>query len=254
MNNFKKRRTLKLTLGLALFFFLTAIVFSGRYLYKQYQVYQEQQQVLKSFNQTMAKGNAQIKGDSSSFNIQNQELNVVGAITIPKIAMKLPIFNNSSTAALEIGAGWLPASSKLGGGKTTHALVDGHTGKSAPLFTRIRELQKGDKIYLRVKDKVLEYQVISSKTYDPTYVADLQPVKGKDLLTLITCTPLFINTERLHVTAKRVTYDNGYHEPSSALNWLFEHLEIVVIAGLFVLILLLIRLFVSAHQKRKLRG
>lgn len=254
MNSFKKKRTLKLTLGLALFFFLTAIVFSGRYLYKQYQVYQEQQQVLKSFDQTIAQGNAQIKGNESSVNLQNQKLNVVGAITIPKIAMKLPIFNNSSTAALEIGAGWLPASSKLGGGKTTHAVVDGHTGKSAPLFTRIRELKKGDKIYLRVKSKVLEYQVVSSKVYDPSYVDDLQPKKGQDLLTLITCTPLFINTERLHVTAKRVPYDNGYHEQSSVLNWLFEHLEIVVAVGLLILILLLIKLFIGVHQKRKLRG
>ena len=52
---------------------------------------------------------------------------------------------------------------------------------------------------------MLTYQVISTQVVQPDETQPLLPQYGKDLVTLVTCTPLGINTHRILVTGERVT-------------------------------------------------
>lgn len=52
---------------------------------------------------------------------------------------------------------------------------------------------------------VLTYEVISTQVVQPDQTQALLPQYGQDLVTLVTCTPLGINTHRILVTGERVT-------------------------------------------------
>jgi LPXTG-site transpeptidase (sortase) family protein len=230
----------------------------GYYGYTQFEIYRQQQIDINSLDHqgTVIERQAQkqTRGTTTAINLQDQQLKTIGAVMIPKIALRLPIFSNSSDAALEIGAGWLPVSSPLGGGAGTHTVIDGHSGKAKPLFTWISDLRNGDKIYLKAGKKMLEYQVINrvkqgDGVYAPTYTKDLTPKSGQDLLTLITCYPLLQNKQRLHVTAKRVPYDGRQKQVSFWAYLMNYRLELIV-----AIILLVIPLVASIFVKWRKKG
>lgn len=240
-HNSRRRRGLWILFVACLVVVLSAV---GYYGYTQFETYRQQQIDINSLDHQGAvieqQARKQTKGTTSDINLQNQQLKTVGAVMIPKIALRLPIFSDSSDAALEIGAGWLPASSPLGGGAETHAVIDGHSGKTKPLFTWISDLRNGDKIYIKAGKKMLEYKVINRAkqgdgVHAPTYVKDLSPKKGQDLLTLITCYPLLQNKQRLHVTAKRVEYDGQQKQVSFwayLMNYRLELMVAIVLVGI----------------------
>lgn len=74
------------------------------------------------------------------------------------------------------------------------------------MFTDLLELKAGDMVYIHVLDEVLAYEVDGVNTVLPgdTSLLDIEP--GKDFLTLITCTPVGVNTHRLLVHCSRVPY------------------------------------------------
>jgi LPXTG-site transpeptidase (sortase) family protein len=245
--------------ALVLFVACLVVVVSaiGYYGYTQFEIYRQQQIDINSLDHqgTVIERQAQkqTRGTTSAINLQDQQLKTIGAVMIPKIALRLPIFSNSSDAALEIGAGWLPASSPLGGGAGTHAVIDGHSGKTKPLFTWISDLRNGDKIYLKAGKKMLEYQVINRAkqgdgVHAPTYVNDLTPKKGQDLLTLITCYPLLQNKQRLHVTAKRVPYDGRQKQVSIWAYLMNYRLELMV--AIILLVIPLVAFIITKWRKK----
>lgn len=253
----KAKRKRQGAIGLLVVSLIVMFCAIGYYGYNQFKIYQQQQADINSLGtQGTAIVNSakkQTRGTASAIDLQNQKLKTIGAIMIPKIAMRLPIFSDSSDAALEIGAGWLPASSPIGGGPSTHAVIDGHTGKAKPLFTWITDLRSGDKIYLKVGKKMLEYEVINRNkkndgVHDRTYVKDLAPQEGKDLITLITCYPLLQNKQRLHVTAKRVAYDGRANQVSFWAFLMNYRMELVV---LILLIVIPTSAFIIVKWRRK---
>ncbi|OTN94487.1 srtC [Enterococcus faecium] len=101
---------------------------------------------------------------------------------------------------MEKGSSLLEGTSFPTGGKNTHAVISGHRGlPQVKLFTDLPELQEGDEFYLEVYGETLVYQVDQIKTVVPTDTQDLQIESGKDLVTLLTCTPYMINSHRLLV-------------------------------------------------------
>lgn len=52
----------------------------------------------------------------------------------------------------------------------------------------------------------LAYRAVNFKTVLPTQLESLKIVDGKDLVTLVTCTPYMVNTHRLLVTGERVPF------------------------------------------------
>jgi sortase A len=132
------------------------------------------------------------------------EAGVMGSIRIPKIGVDLPIYHGATEETLRQGIGHLYGSSLPIGGESTHAVLTGHSGlPEAPLFTDIRDLEIGDEFFLDVYGRQLSYRVSLIDTIDPTDTQNLHVEPGKDLVTLITCTPIGVNTHRLIVEGER---------------------------------------------------
>ena len=132
---------------------------------------------------------------------------VMARINIPKINIKLPIYHGTSDEVLANGIGHLSTSSLPIGGKNTRAILSGHRGMAeADMFTRLDELTKDDLIFIEVLDEKLAYSVTDIQVILPEETETLDIVAGEDMLTLVTCTPIYTNTHRLIVNAKRIDY------------------------------------------------
>lgn len=132
---------------------------------------------------------------------------IMGYLKIPCILVDLPIYHGTSDEILEQGAGHLLGSSLPVGGKNTHSILTGHTGRSrAKLFTDLIEMKKGDLFFIHVLDHVLAYKVDEIVVVKPEDTKNLQIIKEKDYITLITCTPYGVNDHRLLVRGERTKY------------------------------------------------
>lgn len=72
------------------------------------------------------------------------------------------------------------------------------------MFTNLDKVGKGDRFTLTTFGQVLSYQVVRTQVVDPEETESLGTISDRDLVTLVTCTPLGINTQRILVTAERV--------------------------------------------------
>lgn len=150
----------------------------------------------------------QEKEDKNSVDVARSQLKTVAVLSIPKIKEVLPVYDNTSTVALDNGIGLLENTSDPTGGKGKHAVLTGHSGLSLnKLFTDLSKLKVGDKFYIKVNGEIHAYQVDQIKKVLPDNVKYLQTEKNKDFVTLVTCTPVFVNTHRLLVRGHRVAYD-----------------------------------------------
>lgn len=132
---------------------------------------------------------------------------IMGYIEIPKIDCSLPIYHGTDEGALQIAIGHLEGSSLPVGGKSIHCVLSGHRGlPSARLFTDLDQMEEGDVFVLNVLGRKLAYEVDQIKVVLPDEMSDLEIVQGKDLCTLVTCTPYGINTHRLLVRGHRTKY------------------------------------------------
>jgi sortase A len=129
----------------------------------------------------------------------------LGRLKIPAIDVDLPIYHGTSDDVLERGVGHLEGTALPVGGTGTHAVLTGHRGLvSAELFTRLDEVELDDSFTIEVLGEAFVYRVIDTRIVEPDETQPLNPVAGQDLVTLVTCTPLGINSHRILVTAERV--------------------------------------------------
>lgn len=132
---------------------------------------------------------------------------IMGYIEVPKIDCSLPIYHGTDEGALQIAIGHLEGSSLPVGGKSTHCVLSGHRGlPSARLFTDLDQMEEGDIFILNILGRKLAYEVDQIRVVLPEEMSDLEIEEGKDLCTLVTCTPYGINTHRLLVRGHRVKY------------------------------------------------
>lgn len=183
--------------------------------------------------------------------------NMMGYVEIPKIDVTEPIYHYSTEISLGKGIGHIHGSSLPVGGENTHSVLTGHRGlPTQKFFSDLDKLQVGDKFYIHVLDKILVYRVYKVTTIVPTDVDLLFIEEGKDLVTLVTCTPYGINTHRLLVMGERVDEDVQKDDAGHVLTE--EHSFVVdpsvwVFVGFFVFIFILfIGSFIrSVIEKRK---
>lgn len=130
---------------------------------------------------------------------------IMGYIEIPSIHVSLPIYHGTDEASLQVALGHLEWSSLPVGGPSTHTVISGHRGlPSAKLLTDLDQLREGDIFTLNVLNETLTYEVDQILIVEPTEVDSLNIEEGKDLCTLVTCTPYGINTHRLLVRGHRI--------------------------------------------------
>ena len=131
----------------------------------------------------------------------------MGYVHIPKLAVSLPIYHGTEEETLDRGVGHLIGSSLPIGGSSTHAILTGHSGlASQKMFSDLDKLEIGDTFYLEVLNEFLAYEVDQINTVLPHDTTYLGLEEGKDLCTLVTCTPFGVNTHRLLVRGHRIAY------------------------------------------------
>ena len=149
-------------------------------------------------------------------NIYNSLLDVdgegsMGYLEIDVIKVKIPIGHGVSEKVLQDKVGHLEWSSLPMGGENTHVVLSAHTGlNSVRLFTDLSKLKVGDRFVINVLKEKLIYEVDQIKVAKPYELNDLQIIEGEDLVTLTTCTPYGVNTDRLLVRGHRVINDEEF--------------------------------------------
>ncbi|MDY4810213.1 MAG: class C sortase [Bulleidia sp.] len=145
----------------------------------------------------------EIDGYDSALNVDGHGM--MGYLTIPKINVEIPIYHGTENSALGSGAGHLEGSSLPIGGKGNRPVLCSHRGiPGLRLFTDLDQLDIGDMFSVTVLGKTTEYQVCDVSVIEPDDYESLKAHKDEDMVSLLTCTPYGINTQRLVVTGKRV--------------------------------------------------
>lgn len=176
---------------------------------------------------------------------------IMGYISIPKFHIKCPIYHGTEETVLQVAIGHLEASSLPVGGKSTHTLISGHRGlPSARLFTDIDKIREGDTWTITVLNETLTYECDQIRIVLPDDLSNLQIEEGKDLCTLITCTPYGVNTHRLLVRGHRVPNANGTAD-ITADGIQIEPIYIAPFLAVPVLLILLILLLISTRRARR---
>ena len=181
---------------------------------------------------------------------------VMGYIEILSINISLPVYHGTEEGVLQIAVGHLEWSSLPVGGADTHCVLSGHRGlPSAKLFTNLDKLVVGDKFIMRVLDEVLTYEVDQILIVEPTDVSTLMIEAGKDLCTLVTCTPYGINSHRLLVRGHRIENQEeaqAIRVTSDAIQ--IEPLIVAPAVALPMLLVLLMILLVSGGKTKSAGG
>ena len=176
---------------------------------------------------------------------------VMGYIRIPKINVMLPVYHGTEENVLQSSIGHLEGSSLPVGGESTHCLLSGHRGlPSARLFTDLDQLREGDTFTITVLNDTLTYEVDHIWIIEPEDLSHLQIEEGRDLCTLITCTPYGINTHRLLVRGHRIeNADGGAMVTADAIQ--IRPVFIAPFLAIPILVLLLIWVLVTTSASRR---
>ena len=171
-----------------------------------------QRQAAEQYNAMLSGQAAITEGGASAPPLAYAEQLTVGCVMayvdIPKIGVYLPVQHGTDADTLERAVGHVVGTSLPIGGNGTHAVLSAHSGlASSKLFSDIDQLEKGDVFfYIHALGDTLAYEVDSINTVLPTDTRLLQIEDGKDLVTLVTCTPFGVNTHRLLVRGHRMPY------------------------------------------------
>ncbi|TLM83240.1 class C sortase [Pseudarthrobacter sp. NamE5] len=130
---------------------------------------------------------------------------LMARIKIPSIKVDLPIYHGTSDAVLQRGIGHLEGTALPVGGQSTHSVVTGHRGlATSELFSKLDKVMVEDTFTIEVFGETLTYRVTETLVVEPDDTESLLIQPGKDLMTLVTCTPLGINSHRILITGERV--------------------------------------------------
>ena len=176
---------------------------------------------------------------------------IMGYIDIPVIDCSLPIYHGTDESVLQIAIGHIEGSSLPVGGAGSHCVISGHRGlPSARLFTDLDKLVEGDIFILHTLDATLTYEVDQIRIVEPTDLSDLQIEEGKDLCTLVTCTPYGINTHRLLVRGHRIANQEEGNVRVSADATQIDPVQVAPFLAVPILLLLIIWVFAGSKRRR----
>lgn len=159
-------------------------------------------------------GTAVPAGSGTSSNASLEYENILNAndeglmarIKFPAASVDLPVYHGTSDAILMQGSGHLEGSHLPIGGESTRSVITAHRGlATATMFNHLDQVGTGDRFTIEVFGEVLTYEVRDVVVVKPDETNSLRAEQGRDLVTLVTCTPLGINTHRILVTGERVT-------------------------------------------------
>lgn len=178
---------------------------------------------------------------------------ILGTIQIPTQKINLPIYHGTSEEVLQVGAGHLEGTSLPIGGESTHTVISGHRGlPSAELFNNIVNLAEGDVFVIKVLNQTITYQVERIRTVLPTEVNDIDIEPGRDLATLVTCTPYGVNTHRILITGHRIeNLPDDFLNTKDNAGLVSQTLIAAIIAAVILVVLFVLLMIRSSKQKRE---
>lgn len=136
---------------------------------------------------------------------------VAGYLRIPRMGETLPIYlgateENMSKGAVQLSQTSLPVGSWHGSSNNT--VIAAHRNHwSAGMFHDIDRLQVGDPVYVENLWGTLEYRVVETRVITPDDIDAVKIQPGKDMLTLVSCHPLYHNYQRYVVYCELVHSD-----------------------------------------------
>lgn len=173
----------------------------------------------------------------------------IGFIDVPKINQQIPVYAGTSEDVLQHACGHLEGTSLPVGGKDTHSVITAHRGlPQVKLFRDLDKMEVGDIFFFTNVKETLAYKVdqilvVESWNFDPVLV-----VEGKDLMTLLTCTPYMINSHRLLVRGHRVPYVPEVKEEIERSKFNYKSL---IVPGIVLAVLMLIIFLYIRHRRRR---
>lgn len=159
-------------------------------------------------NANIATGSGTLSNDTLVYDeiLSAGSADLMARVRIPSIDVDLPVYHGTSDEVLERGAGHLEGSHLPVGGVGTHSVITAHRGlANATMFSNLDQVEVGDRFTIEVLGEVLTYEVRETRVVEPHDTDTLRAQPDSDLVTLITCTPLGINSHRILVTGERVT-------------------------------------------------
>lgn len=172
---------------------------------------------------------------------------MMGYLDIPKINVHLAIYHGTGNDVLQDGVGHLEGTSLPIGGTGTHAVLAGHRGlPSARLFTDLDQIETGDIFSLRILDEELTYEVDQIKVVEPYETEDLAIDPQQDYVTLVTCTPYGVNTQRLLIRGHRI--ENTGKTEKNSVRLLKQLINIRSVMGVCLVVILII-VFIQMGRK-----
>lgn len=162
--------------------------------------------------------------------------NTIATLNIPSISVTVPIYHTTLDTVLDKGAGHMYGTALPAGQEGTSSVIAAHSGGvQGLLFSRLVELRQGAYFYVNIYGTTHAYQVDATTTVLPDQVEQaLQEEKAKartatsvtakktddpsDMRTqipapdksgtarvsMVTCTPIGVNTHRLIISGHRV--------------------------------------------------
>lgn len=173
----------------------------------------------------------------------------IGYIDVPKIGQQIPVYAGTSEDILQHACGHLEGTSLPIGGKDTHAVITAHRGlPQVKLFRDLDKMEVGDLFFFTNVKETLAYKVDQILVVEPWDFEPVLVVEGKDLMTLLTCTPYMINSHRLLVRGHRVPYVPEVKEEIERAKFNYKSL---IVPGLVLAVLMLIIFLYIRHRRRR---
>ena len=130
---------------------------------------------------------------------------MLGFIKIDKINLYLPIYEGTDDKVLLNGVGHIGDTSLPKQNDNYHSFFAGHTGIMAKnLFDDLPKLEMGDKFQITIYEQDFYYEICDIQKVSRDDIDKIKFDDDGEYVTLVTCTPKYINSHRLLVTGKYV--------------------------------------------------
>lgn len=177
----------------------------------------------------------------------------IGYIDVPKINQQIPVYAGTSEDVLQHACGHLEGTSLPIGGKDTHAVITAHRGlPQVKLFRDLDKMEVGDLFFFTNVKETLAYKVDQILVVEPWDFEPVLVVEGKDLMTLLTCTPYMINSHRLLVRGHRVPYVPEVKEEIERAK--FNYKSLIVPGIVLAIVMVIIFLYIRHRRRRRYEG
>lgn len=169
--------------------------------------------------------------------IQKNDNEVFAYISIPSLDIKKPIYIGATDANMAKGVATVEGTALPIGEKNTRSVIAGHRGYYRDLmFLNVEELKENDEILIDRAGETLKYRVFGFDVVNPNEWEKLEPIYGKEMITLLTCHPLkpprrqrlLVNAERVYDQDKEVSVKDVETKESANKRMLLVYIVSVV--------------------------